>query len=517
MMSRVLGFVRDVLIAASLGAGPVADAFFVAFKFPNLFRRLFAEGAFAAAFVPIFAGKLEAEGRESAMAFAARACSVLAVGLVFLVVAAEIAMPWIMHVFAPGFLDHPSQFDLTVLLSRITIPYLFFISLAALISGVLNSLGRFAAAAATPVLLNICLIGAILFLAPHTQTPAHALAWGVCGAGVVQLVWLRAALARAGVRLSLIAPGINDDIKTLYRRALPVAAGAGLYQLNLVVDTVIASLLPSGSIAYLFYADRVSQLPLGVVGVAAGTALLPMLSRHVQSGDEAAAHHSQNRALEVSLLLTVPAAMALFVIAEPVIVALFERGEFTHDHALATAKALSVYALGLPAYVLVKALAPAFFAREDTRTPVVVSVAAMIVNVILSLVLMGPYLHVGIAVATVVSAWLNACALAVVLHRRRHLRIDRRLCRRVPRTVLAASVMVAALYAGIEYRHGWLADSAAADIVLLIMLVTGGLLIFGLFAQVFGAARLGELRTLYRSGAGAGADERDSKRPAARP
>ncbi len=496
LLSRILGFVRDMLIAAALGAGFMADAFFVALKFPNLFRRLFAEGAFAAAFVPLFAGKLEADGRDPAVNFAAQAFSVLAICLTGFVIAVELAMPWVLHVFAPGFLDEPEKFDLTVLLARITFPYLLFVSLTSLIAGVLNSLGRFAAAAATPVLLNVCMIGAILFLAPYSPSPAHALAWGVSGAGVVQLVWLYSALVREGIVLRLPRPRLTDDIRTLYRRALPVAVGAGIYQINLLIDTVIASLLPSGSISFLFYADRVNQLPLGVVGVAVGTALLPMLSRHVRGGDDVAAQNSQNRALEFTLLLTVPAALALFVLAVPIITVLFERGAFAHSDALATAKALTVYALGLPAYVLVKALAPGFFAREDTKTPVVISVAAMVVNVVLSLILMGPFLHVGIAMATVISAWLNAVALAVVLRKRGQLVLDKRLCSRVPRTVAAAVIMAVLLYAGMDYGTEWLAGSLYQRVSALALLVGGGLAVFGLGAQILGAARIGDLRSL---------------------
>lgn len=496
LMSRILGFVRDMLIASTLGAGLIADAFFMAFTFPNVFRRLFAEGAFAAAFVPIFAGKLETEGRDPAVAFAAQAFSVLAVCLVVFLGLAELTMPWLMHVFVPGFLDQPDKFDLTVLLSRITFPYLVFISLVSLIAGVLNSLGRFAAAAATPILLNLCLIGAILLLTPYMPTPAHALAWGVCAAGVVQFIWLYVVLVRQGVVLRLPIPRITDDVRTLYRRALPVALGAGVYQINLVADKIIASFLPNGSIAYLFLADRVNQLPLGVVGVAVGTALLPMLSRHVRGGDEAAAQHSQNRALEFTLLLTVPAAAALFVIAEPVITVLFERGAFSHDDALATAKALGVYALGLPAYVLVKALAPGFFAREDTKTPVVIAVVAMVVNVTLSLILMGPFLHVGIAMATVISAWINATALALVLRKRGQLMLDDRLCKRLPRTILSAVIMAAALYGGLGFAVDWLDGTLFQRIAALAALVGGGLAVFGLCAQVFGAARVSDLLAL---------------------
>lgn len=498
MMSRILGFIRDILIAATLGAGPVADAFFVAFKLPNLFRRLFAEGAFAAAFVPIFAGKVEEEGRDAARTFAEQAMSVLLVVLLLVTVLAEIFMPWIMHLVAPGFLDEPEKFNLTVFFTRITFPYLLFISLVSLLSGVLNSLGRFAAAAATPVLLNLSLIGAVLLLAPQMPTPGHALAWGVAGAGVVQLVWLYAVLVREGICLRLLRPRITEDIRTLCRRALPVAIGAGVYQINLVIDMIIASTLPSGSISYLFYADRVNQLPLGVVGVAVGTALLPLLSRQVRANNHDAAMHSQNRALEFSLLLTLPAAVALYVIANPIITVLFQRGAFGPAEASATAAALAVYALGLPAYVLVKALAPGFFAREDTRTPVIISVVAMAVNVALALSLKGTFLHVGLAMAMSASAWINAGLLALVLSRRGHLQLDSRLKVRATKTFLSSTLMGVVLYWAISpllpYLSGNMAEKAGA----LAGLVGGGMLVYGICVQLTGAARLSDIKAFMR-------------------
>ncbi|MDE0703498.1 MAG: murein biosynthesis integral membrane protein MurJ [Rhodospirillaceae bacterium] len=498
MVSRVLGFVRDILIAAIVGATGVGDAFFVAFKLPNLFRRLFAEGAFASAFVPIFAGKLEADGEAPARKFAEESLAVLFVLLALVTALAEIAMPWLMRGLAPGFLDEPEKFDLTVWLTRITFPYLLFISLVSLLAGVLNSVGKFAAAAATPVLLNLSLIGFLLAAAPVLPSPAHALAWGVFAAGAVQLVWLYWAAARAGFALRLNWPKLTGDVRLLFRRIVPVAVGAGVYQINLVIDMIIASLLPSGSISYLFFADRVTQLPLGVIGVAVGTALLPMLSRQLRAGEDAAAMHSQNRALEFSLLLTIPAAVALAIIAGPIVAALFQRGAFTAEQAGATAAALAVYAWGLPAYVLVKALAPGFFARGDTKTPVIISVVAMAVNVGLSLALIGPFLHVGIAAATAISSWLNACALGWVLWRRGHFEPDARLKARLARTIAAAAVMGAGLYWGSGALAGLAAGPELDRILALAVLVGGGLAVFGLAAMVSGAARPADLRSFLK-------------------
>ncbi len=300
MISRCLGFTRDIMIANVLGAGPLADIFFVAFKLPNLFRRLFAEGAFNAAFVPQFSGILQESGRVQARDFAEQALAVLLWSLLIFVILIEIMMPWITFGFAPGFATIPEKFNLAVLLSRITFPYLLFISLVSLMSGLLNSLGKFAAAAATPILLNICLIGAILWLVKFTSTPAHALAFGVVIAGAVQLFWLLFHVGKAGIKLRLLIPRFTPPVRTMLRRIVPAAVGAGVYQISLLVDTVVASLLPTGSISYLFFADRVNQLPMGMIGVAVGTALLPLLSRQLSAGDSAAAIQTQNRAIDIT-------------------------------------------------------------------------------------------------------------------------------------------------------------------------------------------------------------------------
>lgn len=498
LISRVLGFARDVLVAAALGAGPVADAFFVAFKFPNLFRRLFAEGAFSLAFVPLYAGKVEVEGEAAARSFAEQAMAVLLWALLGLVVAVELAMPWILAAFVPGFLDQPGKFDLTVELTRITFPYILFISLVSLLGGVLNSLHRFAAAAFTPALLNLCLIAAVLGLTPLLPTAGHALAWGVAGAGVVQFLWLFVAAGKAGVWLRLKRPALTPEVRTLMRRMVPVAVGAGIYQLNLVADMVLASLLPGGSISYLFYADRVNQLPLGVVGVAVGTALLPLLSRQLRAGRTEEAMYNQNRAIEFAFLLTLPAAVALAVAADPIVRVLFQRGAFGPDQAAATAGALAAFALGLPAYVLVKALSPGFYAREDTKTPVKVATVCMVLNVAFNLVLMWPFKHVGIAIGTVLSAWINAGALAYLLRKRGHLVVDERLRTRLGRTLAASLGMGLAIWGAMVPLAPWLAAGEAKRAVALAVLVAAGMAVFAGLAHATGAAQLADLKTLAR-------------------
>ncbi len=495
MLSRVLGFLRDILIAAAVGAGPVADAFFVAFRIPNMFRRLVAEGAFAAAFVPLFSRRLEADGERAAQGFAEAALAVLLGALLALTLLAEITMPWLMHAIAPGFADDPAKFDLAVLFTRITFPYLLFMGLAALFGGVLNALYRFAAAAAAPLLLNMVLIVAVLGFADAGPTPGHALAWGVALAGAGQLVWMAAACHRARVPLRLPRPRLTADVRRLLKLMVPAGLTAGVYQLNLLVGTIVAT-LEDGAVSYLYYADRVSQLPLGVVGVAVGTALLPMLSRSLRAGDAARAMDHQNRAIEVTLLLTLPAAAALMVIAEPIIAVLFERGAFGAEAVAATAAGLAAFALGLPAYVLVKVLVPGFFAREDMVLPLKVSTAAMVANMVLIAALFPALGFIGIALATAASSALHAGLLWWWLARRGLLVMDAQLRRRLPRMIAASAVMAAGLWLAARGLESQLAGSLPSRAAALAALVIGGMVVFGLCAQAFGAARLGQLRQL---------------------
>ncbi len=508
MLSRVLGFVRDILIAAFLGAGPVADAFFVAFRLPNMFRRLVAEGAFAAAFVPLFSRHLEAEGRESARNFAEQTLAVLFSTLLLVTLVVEIAMPWVMYLFAPGFADDPEKFGLAIEFTRLTFPYLLCMALVALFSGVLNSLYRFAAAAAAPVLLNVVLITGLVGFTDIARTPGHVLAWGVAVAGAGQLAWLAVASVRAGMPLRLRRPRLTPEVRRLLRLMVPGMATAGVVQFNLFIGTVIASLLPTGAVSYLYYADRVYQLPLGVVGIAIGTALLPNLSRKLRSGAVAAAMETQARALEVALLLTVPAAAALLVIPGPIITVLFERGVFDSQAGAATTAALFAFAFGLPAYVVVKVLSPGFFAREDLVTPLRVSLATVAANVALSLALFRPMGHVGIALATALSSWLQAVLLWVLLRKRGFLVVDARLKSRLPRMVAASALMAAALYALTRLLEGPLAGPEFDRAVALALLVAAGFGIFAILAEVTGAARFREIKEALSPRPGSGEAER---------
>ncbi len=482
--SRVAGFIRDMLIAAFIGAGPVADAFFVANRLPNLFRRLFGEGAFNSAFVPVFSGLLTTEGEDVARGFAEEAAAALAFWLLILTLIGEIFMPQVLHVIAAGFARDPAKFALTVTLSRIAFPYLLLICLAALLSGVLNALDRFVAAAAAPLLYNAFAIGAMFALAPFVPTVGHALAWGVSTSGVAQLFLLYWAVRRAGMKLHFPRPRLTPRMRLLMRRMAPGLVGAGITQLNLTMDVFIGSLLPAGSVSLLYYADRVNQLPLGVLGTAVGTALLPLLSRQFSEGNVAGAYDSQNRAIEYGLVLTLPAACALAIIADPIMQVLFARHAFTHYDAMLSAQSLAAYAAGLPAFVLVKVFSPGFFARGDTSTPVRLGVFVLALNFCLNLALMHPLKHVGPALATTIAAWLNVALLGIFLRRRDYWRPDRTVVSRVARMVAATAVMSAALLGA---RHV-LAPLPGhhVPVVSLCLLIAVGLVTYGALAQSFG-------------------------------
>ncbi len=491
MVSRVLGFGRDILLARYIGAGLVADCFFVAFKLPNFFRRLFAEGAFSAAFVPLFCGLLgekgDAEGLAKAKRFAEETLAVLLPVLLLFTALMQIFMPWVMYILAPGFADEPEKFQLAIDLTRSTFPYLMLISLVSLMAGVLNGVGRFVTAAAAPILLNICLISSLVVFHDSDLLAGRSLARAVTIAGIVQLLWMAYGMKKAGLPLRLPRPRLTPKIKALGIIMLPAALGAGAVQVNLVVDVILASLLPEGSLSYLFYADRLNQLPIGVVGVAVGTVLLPSMSRKLAAGDEASAVSQQNRAIEAAMFLTIPAAVALAVLPVPLITVLFERGAFTSEATAATAMALSAYAVGLPAYVLIKVLTPGFFSRFDTKTPVRIALVALLVNVVLNLLLMGPFAHVGLAMATAVAAWVNTLALYLVLRRRGQFQIDRRLKNRLIGIVLASAGMGAAVFWLAGRLSGAFSGTIGGQVLAISELIFFGLLVYGLLAWVFRA------------------------------
>ncbi|MEO1649998.1 MAG: murein biosynthesis integral membrane protein MurJ [Pseudomonadota bacterium] len=510
LVSRVLGFGRDVLVAAALGTGPVADAFVVAFRFPNLFRRLFGEGAFNSAFVPIYARKLEGEGATAAATFASRAMGGLALLLILLSAAAILAMPWLMVGLAPGFVSDPAKFELSVTLTQIAFPYLLCLSIVALLSGVLNSHHRYWAAAAAPIALNVVLIAAILIAiaSGYAGQPSagYVLAVGVAIAGVVQLVLLWVAVKRAGLAIRLSLPRWDDDMRRLVKLGIPGLVSGGITQINIVVGTIIAS-LQAGAVSYLYYADRLYQLPLGIVGIAIGVVLLPELARQLRAGETATALDTQNRSVEFAMLLTMPAAVGLGIAAEPIISVLFERGAFTSADTPATAAALMAFAIGLPAFVLIKVFQPAFFAREDTVTPMRYAAVNLVVNVIASFALFygfqsaGLQGHIGIALATSIAGWLNMLLLWQRVGRDGTFQSDGRLVRTLLATIFASIAMGVGLWYGQAYLAEFLRPDAPllTRIGSLSALIGGGAVLY--FALVFatGALSIRRLRSAGRA------------------
>lgn len=477
LLSRISGFVRDVLMANLIGASWLSDAFFVAFKLPNFFRRLFAEGAFNVAFIPSFSAMLTGEGREAALRFAGEVMSVLLLVLLGLNAVFLLFMPWIMPFFAPGFTGSPEKFDLTVTLSQITFPYILFISLVSLLGGVLNSFGRFAAPAASPILLNLCMIGGMLWLT-DTPTPAHALSWSVLLAGFVQLAWLTAICLRHDMLPGLFLPKLTPKVKTMLLLMAPAALGSGVQQLNLLVDVIIASHIPD-AVSYLYYADRITELPIGMIGVAVGTVLLPMLSRQIKAGEHAAASASMNRALEIVLLFGLPATAGCMLVAEPIIRVLYLHGNFTLVDMAATTSALIAFGAGLPAFLAVKVFAPGFYANHDTKTPFKIAIVCVVVNLVLNLILIHPFKHVGMAMATSAASWVNLGLMVYLLHKRRVFVPDALLKKRLTRLVAATLVMALVVHfvqgqMDASLRDGMMVRSMA----LLVIVGSGGAAFF---------------------------------------
>jgi putative peptidoglycan lipid II flippase len=496
LLSRVLGFVRDILIAAFLGAGPVAEAFLIAFALPNMFRRFFAEGAFNMAFVPMFSKKVE--GGDDALGFARDAFAGLATVLIVFSALAILAMPWLVAAMAGGFIGD-ARFDLAVLYGRIAFPYILFISLAALLSGVLNAVGRFVAAAAAPVLLNVLFIGAMTWAVTQGWDVGDALAWTVPVAGLAQLALVWGAARRAGYSLTPRRPRLTPDLRRLAVIAAPAALAGGVMQVNLLIGRQVASFF-EGAIAWLSYADRLYQLPLGVVGIAVGVVLLPDLSRRLRAGDTAGGAHAFNRAAEFSLALTVPAAVALVVIPVPLVSVLFERGAFAADDTAATALAAAVYGLGLPAFVMQKALQPLYFAREDTRRPFHYAVVSMVVNAVVAIGLAPVIGYVAAAFGTTLAGWAMVWLLWRGSRRMGDAAgLDARFKRRLRRIVLAALLMGGLLWAAVLMVGPWLGVPMLRYAALGLIVGIGIAGYFGI-GHLLGAFRLGEFRAAMRRG-----------------
>lgn len=494
LLSRGAGFARDVMMAAYLGAGPVAEAFLIAFSLPNMFRRFFAEGAFNMAFVPMFSKKLE--GGEDAQGFARDAFNGLAAILIVFSVIGTLAMPWLVWLMASGFAGD-ERFDLAVLFGRISFVYILFISLVALLSGVLNAFGRFTEASFVPVLMNLMFIAAMLMADHWGWDMGLTLAWTVPLTGIAQLAFTWVSAHRAGVRFTPGLPRLTPDLRRLALIAAPAVLAGGVVQVNLLVGRQVAS-FTEGAVAWLSYADRLYQLPLGVVAIAVGTVLLPDLSRRLRAGDAEGGRASFNRGTEFALFLTIPAAVALVVIAMPLCEVLFERGAFGPDDTAATALALAIYGAGLPAFVLHKVFQPLYYAREDTRSPFRFAVWSMIVNAVVAIGLLPLIGFSAAALATTISGWTMVFQLWQGTRRMGdEARFDARFRQRLPRILIASAVMGAALW-GASVVLGPAIGTPGWRYAALAALVAIGMATYALSALALGAMRLSDLKSALR-------------------
>jgi putative peptidoglycan lipid II flippase len=496
LLSRLTGFARDIMLAAILGAGPVADAFFVALRLPNHFRAIFAEGAFNAAFVPAYA-HLYGESEPSAKLFADRIFTVLFGAQIVLLAVAWLFMPQVIAILAPGFSDDPARGELAIALTRITFPYLLLVTLVTLYGGMLNVMHRFASAAAAPIFLNLSMM-ATLALAAFFPGAGYAAAWGVLIAGFLEFFLLAGDAARSGV-LPRFAPfKLDDDVRAFFRALGPATVGSMGTQVALFADTIIATFLPTGALSALYYADRLNQLPIGVIGIAIGTVLLPEMSRRLTSGDLDGAMASQRRAFDFTLLFSVPFVAAFLTVPDVITRAMFARGAFSKADAAAAGATLAAYAIGLIPFVLIRSAVATFYARKDTATPVKAALIGVAVNVALKIALVGALAQVGLALATAVGAWINLLLVTGFAVRAGYLDLDRALMQSLAKFVVSGAVLGAALWLAARFAASYLAQLSALrdEAELLALIVVGTIVYAGSILLLFGG---GWLRSLVRS------------------
>lgn len=503
LISRIFGFVRDMMLSRLLGGSAVGDAWQIAFQLPNIFRRLFAEGAFSAAFVPLFNRRMaEDDSNGSSQRFANETLAVLLPALLVFSAVMLLAMPWVIWLiddFGAGGRTNATSISL----ARITFPYLGLISVMTLFGAILNSLSRFAAAAFAPTLMNLCMISAMLLgiwlgESEHPQSVANLLAWSVTLAGVLQVSWLWFWVRKAGFHFALARPRLTTGVRELGVLILPAVFGAGIYQISRFTDLFFLGRLEEGSFVFLALADRLNQLPLGIIGIALGTAILPALSRFIAQDDAGGAQRVQSNAIELGLLLTVPAAVGLYVASEPLVSAFYFGGKFDLADVATTSSVVAMLVIGLPAYVLVKVLTPGFFARKDTRTPVYTALASLFVNIVLNLVLIPRMGVAGLALAGAISAWGNCAMLYWVLHRRGQFTVEPDLFARIGRIVLSAAAMGAAMWylvpiGGELYRGG-----ALERVGSITLLVLAGAFVYFSLAWLTGAIDRSKIAMLSR-------------------
>jgi putative peptidoglycan lipid II flippase len=505
LISRIFGFARDMMLSRILGAGAAGDAWQLAFQLPNIFRRLFAEGAFSAAFVPLFNRKMadEEQGEGGAARnFAIDVLSVFVPILLLFTAVMMLAMPgviWLIDDFGKG----GRTGDFSIALARITFPYLGLISVTTLFAAILNSLSKFAAAAFAPVLLNLCMIGALLTTiwidgGSDPERAAYLLAFSVALAGFVQMLWLTYWARKAGFKLAIRKPKLTTDVRQLGVLILPAIFGAGIYQISRFIDLFFLGQLEEGSFVFLALADRLNQLPLGIIGIALGTAILPALSRFIAQNDPGGAQRVQSNAIELGLLLTVPAAVGLYFAAYPLVSAFYFGGKFGLDDVASTASVVAMLVVGLPAYVLVKVLTPGFFARRDTKTPVYTAGISLVINITLNILLIPSMGVAGLALAGATAAWANCVMLYFVLHRRGHFHIEADLFTRISRIFLSAAAMGAAIHFLAPYGSDYYGAGALMRVASILALVSVGAIVYFGLAWVTGAIDRSKINMLTR-------------------
>lgn len=494
LCSRIFGFIRTTLMAGFLGAGAIADAANLALKIPSLFRRIFAEGAMNAAFVPTFSKYLASDGPEAARSYAEEILSLLVLSLAVFVGFCEVFMDVLVPLFLPGFTKDPERLSYVIEFTRITFPFILLISLTALYSGVLNSLEKFAAVASSPMMGNIAIIVTAFALLNLVPTPGHAFSYGVIACGLVQWFWVLVPAHQEGQGLRLRWPKLSPRVKHFFALMGPAAAGSGVVQINIFLDMLIASYLPRGGISFLNYAERLNQLPLSMLGTAVGTALLPLLSKQLRQRQTQEAMESQNLALEYSILFTTPAVLGLMILGGPIVKVLYEHGKFSAHDTVETAKTLMALASGLPAYILIKIFSTSFFAKEDTKTPVLVALASVALNVGLNLLLLKPLAHVGLGLATSLAAWMNAFLLAYLLRRRGLFDLNSRIKRFFPKAAMS-TLLTGGVFWGISpFLKELVTGGKGVQILSLSVVVLGGIGLFILFSLLTKALDLEDFR-----------------------
>ena len=509
LVSRVLGYLRDLLIARFLGAGLISDAFFVSFKLPNLFRRLFAEGSLNSAFIPVVSGIYSKFGKKKSDEFFSTIFSLLLSFLFIFLIFCELLMPFIIKLIAPGFYKNPEKFLLSVDLARLTFPFVFFVCLTSLVGGYLNTLGKFAAMAVTPIILNLTMILTLIFLftIENQVYLAKYLSLSISIAGLIQILWITFHLKKNGSYLNFRFPKISliskptTEIRNFFILLTPAIIGNGAYQLNLLIDMILASTLPDGSISFLYYADRVNQLPLGVLGIAISTALLPILSKQVKENKSKDANNSISKAIEFAVFFSIPSFVGILFLSEEIIKFLFFRGEFDITDVHLTAKALIALSFGLPAFILIKILVVPFFANENTKTPIQISVFCMIVNLILNLILINKFLHVGLAIATSVSAWINVIILSYYLILKEKYSFNKSIFKLLLKVIISAFFMSAVLYLIMKINIlNFLGIEIKSTNILLLISIFFGIVIYFFSSYLLGVEQLYDRKWNQKSG-----------------